>query len=168
MTASPATLLRLIRRVTVPEQPTPRVLGVDDWAFRKGHRYGTILVDLEQHRVVEVLPARNAEPLVAWLQAHPGVEVVSRDRAPAYAEAARKGAPQAVQVADRWHLIQNLVEALERCLLRFRPALKAAAGMGDSLVGPLPRPSEADLVPWQQRAEAASQQRHASKVERYE
>jgi transposase len=168
MTASPATLLRLIRRVTVPEQPTPRVLGVDDWAFRKGHRYGTILVDLEQHRVVEVLPARNAEPLVAWLQAHPGVEVVSRDRAPAYAEAARKGAPQAVQVADRWHLIQNLVESLERCLLRFRPALKAAAGMGDSLVGPLPSPSEADLVPWQQRVEAASQQRHASKVERYE
>ena len=168
MTASPATLLRLTRRVTVSEQPTPRVLGVDDWAFRKGHRYGTILVDLEQHRVVEVLPTRNAEPLVAWLQAHPGVEVFSRDRAPAYAEAARKGAPQAVQVADRWHLIQNLVEALERCLLRFRPALKVAAGMSDSLVGPLPSPSEADRVPWQQRAEAASQQRHASKVERYE
>jgi transposase len=168
MAASPATLLRLIRRVTVPERPTPRVLGVDDWAFRKGHRYGTILVDLEQHRVVEVLPARNAEPLVDWLQAHPGVEIVSRDRAPAYAEAARKGAPQAVQVADRWHLIQNLVEALERCLLRFRTALKSAAGVGDSILGPLPSPSEADLVPWQQRAEAASQQRHASTVERYE
>ena len=94
--------------------------------------------------------------------------MISRDRAPAYAEAARKGAPQAVQVADRWHLIQNLVEALERCLLRFRPALKAAAGMGDSILGPLPSSSEADLVPWQQRAEAASQQKHASKVERYE
>jgi transposase len=168
MTASPATLLRLIRRVTIPEQPAPRVLGVDDWAFRKGHRYGTILVDLEQHQIVELLPARSAEPVVEWLEAHPGVEVVSRDRAPAYAEAARKGAPQAVQVADRWHLIQNVVEALERCLLRFRPALKVAAGMGESLVGPLPSPSEADLVPWQQRAEAASQQRHASKVERYE
>jgi transposase len=168
MTASPATLLRLIRRVTVPEQPAPRVLGVDDWAFRKGHRYGTILVDLEQHQIVELLPARSAEPVVEWLEAHPGVEIVSRDRAPAYAEAARKGAPQAVQVADRWHLIQNLVEALERCLLRFRPALKAAAGMGESLVGPLPSPSEADLVPWRQRAEAASRQRHASKVERYQ
>jgi transposase len=168
MTASPATLLRLIRRFTVPQQPTPRVLGVDDWAFRKGHRYGTILVDLEEHRIVEVLPARNAEPLVEWLEAHPGVEVFSRDRAPAYAEAARKGAPQAVQVADRWHLLQNLVEALERCLLRFRPALKVAAGAGDSVLGPLPSSSETDLVPWQQRAEAASQQRHASKMERYE
>jgi transposase len=168
MTTKPATLLRLMRRATVPEQPTPRVLGGDDWAFRKGHRYGTILVDLEQHRVVDVLPARHAEPLVDWLKAHPGVEVFSRDRAPAYAEAARKGAPQAVQVADRWHLIQNLVEALERCLLRFRPALKVAAGVGDSVLGPLPSSSETNLVPWQQRAEAASQQKHASKVERYE
>jgi transposase len=106
--------------------------------------------------------------VVEWLKAHPGVQVFSRDRAPAYAEAARKGAPQAVQVADRWHLIQNLVEALERCLLRFRPALKVAAGAGDSVLGPLPSSDESTLVPWQQRAEAASQQKHASKVERYE
>lgn len=168
MAASSSTLLRVMRRVTVPEQPTPRVLGVDDWAFRKGHRYGTILVDLEQHRMVDVLPTRSADPLVAWLEAHPGVEVVSRDRAPAYAEAARKGAPQAVQVADRWHLLQNLVEALERCLLRFRPALKAAAGMDDSLLGPLPSSSETELVPWQRRAEAVSQRQHAVTVERYE
>ncbi len=168
MTASPATLLRLIRRAEVAERPTPRVLGVDDWTLRKGHRYGTILVDLERRRVVELLPVPNAEPLVEWLRAHPGVEVFSRDRAPAYAEAATKGAPRAVQVADRWHLLQNLVEALERCLLRFRPALKAAAGIGDSLVGPLPRSGEATQVPWQQRAEAVSQQKHAVTVERYE
>jgi transposase len=70
MATSPATLLRLIRRVTAPEQPAPRVLGVDDWAFRKGHRYGTILVDLEQHQIVDVLPARSAEPLVEWLNTH--------------------------------------------------------------------------------------------------
>jgi transposase len=168
MTTSPATLLRLIRRTAVSAAPTPRVLGVDDWAFRKGHRYGTILVDLEQHQIVEVLSARSAEPLVAWLQAHPGVEVVSRDRAAAYAEAAKKGAPRAIQVADRWHLLHNLVEALERCLLRFRPALKMAAGLGDSVLGPLPSSDEATLVPWQQRAAAASQQHHATKVERYE
>jgi transposase len=165
---SRATLLRLLRRADVPTRPAPRVLGVDDWAFRKGHRYGTILVDLERRRVVDLLEDRKAETLAPWLGQYPGLEVISRDRAPAYAEAARKGAPQAVQVIDRWHLIQNLVEALERCLLRFRPALKVAAGVGDSILGPLPSSSETALVPWQQRAEAASQQQHATKVERYE
>jgi transposase len=165
---SRATLLRVLRCADVPARPAPRVLGVDDWAFRKGHRYGTILVDLERRRIVDLLEDRKAETVASWLSQHPGLEVVSRDRAPAYAEAARTGAPQAVQVIDRWHLIQNLVEALERCLLRFRPALKAAAGVGDSVLGPLPGSSETTLVPWQQRAEAASEQKHASKVERYE
>src|SRR3954447_6038713 len=168
MAASPATLLRLIRRTAVPPAPTPRARGVDDWAFRKGHRYGTILVDLEQRRIIDLLADRKAETLAPWLSQYPGLEVIGRDRASAYAEAARKGAPQAVQVADRWHVLQNLVEALERCLLRFKPALKAAAGAGDSILGPLPSSSEADLVPWQQRAEAASQQKHAGKMERYE
>jgi Transposase/Helix-turn-helix domain of resolvase len=158
----------VLRRADVPVRPAPRVLGVDDWAFRKGHRYGTILVDLERRRIVDLLQDRKAETLAPWLSQYPGIEVISRDRAPAYAEAARKGAPQAVQVVDRWHLLQNLVEALERCLLRYRPALKAAAGMGDAILGPLPGASEAELVPWQQRAEAVSQQKHAVTVERYE
>jgi transposase len=166
--ASPATLLRLIRRAAVVSPPTPRALGVDDWSFRKGHRYGTILVDLEQHRIVDVLPERKSEPLVEWLQAHPGVEVFSRDRAAAYAEAARKGAPQAVQVADRWHLLQNLVEALERCLVQYSSALKVARGTAEAVPGLLPNAVEPELVPWQQRAEAVRQQKHASKVERYE
>jgi transposase len=162
------TLLRLLRRADVPARPAPRVLGVDDWAFRKGHRYGTILVDLERRRIVDLLADRKAETLAPWLSQYPGLEVISRDRAPAYAEAARKGAPQAVQVLDRWHLFQNLVEALERCLLRFRPALKVAAGVGESVLGPIPTSTEANLVPWRQRAEAASQQKHAAKVERYQ
>lgn len=168
MATSSATLLRLIRRTPVATAPTPRALGVDDWAFRKGHRYGTILVDLEQRRIIELLSNRNAEPLADWLQAHPGVMVLSRDRAAAYAEAARKGAPQAIQVCDRWHLLQNLVEALERCLVRYGSALKAAMETATPAVGLPPRSDDAELVPWQQRAEAVSEQKHAAKVERYE
>jgi transposase len=163
-----ATLLRMLRAADVPVRPAPSMLGIDDWAFRKGHRYGTILVDLERRHVVDLLEDRKAETVASWLSQHPGLGVVSRDRAPAYAEAARKGAPQAVQVVDRWHLIQNLVEALERCLLRFRPALKTAAGMDNSPLGAPPNAPEAELVPWRQRAKAASREKHAGKVEWYE
>jgi transposase len=101
-----------------------RVLGVDDFAFRKGQRYGTILVDLERRRVVDLLPDREAATLSGWLAGHPEVEVVSRDRAAAYAEGARLGAPQAVQVADRFHLLQNLTQAFERLLQRYHKALR--------------------------------------------
>jgi transposase len=165
---SRATLLRLLRRADLPVQPAPQVLGVDDWAFRKGHHYGTMLVDLERRRIVDLLADRKAETLAPWLSQYPGINVISRDRAPAYAEAARRGAPNAIQVVDRWHLLQNLVEALERCLLRFRPALKVAARIDDSLLGPLPAVSTTEMVPWQPRAEAVSEQKHAVTVERYE
>jgi transposase len=112
------TLLRLVRAQATPISRTPRVLGVDDWAFRRGRRYGTILVDLERHRAIDLLPVATADALATWPRAHPGINIVSRDRGGAYAEGARQGAPQAIQVADRFHLLKNRADAVERVLRR--------------------------------------------------
>jgi transposase len=124
---SPSTLLRLVRGAPLPPTPALQAVGVDEWAWRRGHRYGTILVDLARHRVVDLLPDRSAASVAAWLAQHPTVTIVCRDRSPLYADGIRQGAPQAVQVVDRFHLIQNLRQALETFLLDHRPALQAAA-----------------------------------------
>ena len=108
------TLLNRIRSMRLPSCETPRILSVDDFAFRRGTRYGTVLVDLERHTLVDVLPDRSADTFARWLQEHPGVEVVSRDRGGEYAEAARRAAPDTVQVADRFHLLKNFRDVVSR------------------------------------------------------
>ena len=124
MPLSGDTVLRILRHTPAPAQPTPRVLGVDDFALRKGRVYGTILVDLEHRRPVELLPERTAETVATWLRAHPGVEIITRDRAQDYARGAAEGGPEAIQVADRFHLLCNLHEVLTRYLQRITPALR--------------------------------------------
>ena len=130
------TLLRLLRAAPVPPAGAVRVLGVDDWSRRKGRGFGTILVNLERRRVIDLLPDRTAATLAAWLAGHPEVEVVSRDRSGAYAEGIRQGAPQALQVANRFHLRKNATDALERFLIRQQAALRQAARDGAPAAGP--------------------------------
>jgi len=126
MKVSPETLLRSIRQASLQKTPIPRVLGVDDFSFRRGRRYGTILVDLERRCPIELLPDRERATLAAWLKAHPGIEIITRDRSRAYAEAIADGAPDALQVADRWHILKNLYEALERLLTRQHHLIREA------------------------------------------
>jgi len=123
-----STLLRQVRcRIRPTPVAVPRVLGMDDWAWRKGHRYGTILCDLEAGTVVDLLPDRESRTVAIWLRRHPGIEIVSRDRASSYAEATRTAAPQSIQIADRWHLLRNLSEALRNALEPHRRIMTQAA-----------------------------------------
>jgi transposase len=129
---SPDTVLRKLKFGPFVSIQGARAVGVDDWPWRKGQRYGTILVDMESHAPIDLLPERSADSLAAWLQSHPGAEVISRDRAGLYADGATRGAPEAIQVADRFHLMCNLTAAVERVLEQKRSALAAA-------VVPVPR-----------------------------
>jgi transposase len=127
MRASPSTLLRYVRGSPSVVHPPPNAVGIDDWAFRRGHRYGTIVVDLQRHEVIDLLEDREAGSVSAWLKRHPEIRIVARDRSGAYAEAAAKGAPQAVQVADRWHLLKNATEVVQRFVERNHAVLGKAA-----------------------------------------
>src|SRR5216684_4604286 len=123
MLVSAPTLLRRLRAVACPPPKSVRILGVDDWAWKKGQTYGTLLVDLELRKPIELLPDRKEETLEAWLRAHPEIEVVSRDRGGEYAAAARKGAPQAQQVADKFHILKNLRDGLKELMARKQKVL---------------------------------------------
>lgn len=138
MPTSPDTLLRRVRAAADEPGPPPRYVGIDDWACKKGQRYGTILIDLERQRVIDLLPGRDGEALTEWLRKNPQVQIITRDRWPAYAKAANEAAPQAIQVADRWHLLKNLREAVENLFARFGPEIRAAAAANEETV-PAPK-----------------------------
>ena len=123
MCGSGPTLLRRMRAVCIPPPKSVRILGIDDWAWKKGQTYGTILVDLETRRPIDLLPDRSTKTVSAWLRRHPEVEIVSRDRGGEYAAAAKQGAPQAQQVADRFHLLKNLRERLKELMDRRQSCL---------------------------------------------
>lgn len=125
---SPDTLLRYIRRAPMATCHQVKVLGIDEWAWRKGQTHGTLLCDLEQRRPIDLLADRRGETVLEYLQAHPEVECLSRDRANVFAEAATKGAPQAVQVIDRWHLLHNLREAVQQVFQSHRALPRASLG----------------------------------------
>ncbi|WP_395292207.1 ISL3 family transposase [Kitasatospora hibisci] len=129
---SRSTLLRLIRALPDPVHAVPRVLGIDEFALRKGHVYATILVDIETRRAVDLLPDRTVATVRSWLADHPGVKVVCRDRSASYAEAVRLGAPEAIHVADRFHLWQNLADAVEKTVLQHRALLPEPAPAAES------------------------------------
>jgi len=159
---NPRTVLRVLHALPEPEVPTPRVLGLDDFSFRRRLSFGTVLVDLETRRVIDLLPDRSVAVVSDWLRHHPGVEIAAHDRNGSYAEGVRQGAPDAAHVIDRFHLMRNLVEAIERLLLRHGEAREHAAA---ALAPPvIPRP----LASWEQRADETSRRKLAPRVTAYE
>ena len=174
---SPTTLLRLVQAAPPPDLAAPQRVGVDEWAWRRGQRYGTILVNLEDHQVLDLLPERSADLVAHWLTQHPTVTVVCRDRSALYADGIRRGAPHAVQVVDRFHLVKNLREAIEAFLHNQRPALQAAAACTAQVLTQVAGPVAAPTMyrgrhrcsqVGQRRQAAAQQQRHAAWVTTYE
>jgi transposase len=173
----PASVLRVVQSAPIPDMPDLKAVGVDEWAWRRGHHYGTILVNLETHRVVDLLPDRSADSVAQWLAQHPGITVVSRDRSDLYANGITQGAPRAVQVVDRFHLVANLREALEAVFLTHREALKqaaaataqvmtervAAAPVTEMYRGRRRRPQHG-----KQQQERERQQRHAARIAIYD
>jgi transposase len=167
MSTSSDTVLRLRRQLPEPLMSAPTILGVDDWAMRRGHTYGTLLVDVERHRPIDLLPDRTADTPAAWLRAHPGVIIRRRDRSTAYARGATLGAPKAQQVLDRWHLVRHLREALARRLDRLHQRLAALLTASQTTTALTPS-SAARALHRSTHDQSARQERRARRLARYE
>jgi len=163
------TLLRLVKETKLPVASSPRVVGIDDWSWKRRLRYGTLICDLENKKPIDVLPDREVETVSAWFENHPTVEIVSRDRSSEYAAAIRKGAPQALQVADLWHIGKNLADSVSTLLARCRAEIRRGLH-----VQARPVQAEAEPVPEEERHPARSRSeeqarvaRRAQKLDRY-
>jgi transposase len=165
---SPDTLLRFIHKHPEHQTPTPRVLGVDDFSFCKRKSYGTIFIDLEKRIPIDLLPDRESATLEKWLKEHEGVEISSRDRGGPYADGARKGAPHAQQVADRWHLLSNVSETMKGFFLKKQAQLKALVQKPSEAIA---EEETAEFSPWyagmNKRQEEKSERMHQEQVHRY-
>lgn len=164
LSVSDDTIIRAVKRCNSDSgEDLIRALGIDDWAWRKGDSYGTIFVDLDRHRVVDLLPDRSTDTVRSWLERHPAIQIVSRDRCGIYAEAARHGAAEALQVADRFHLLMNLSAAIERALEERSSELCLAAEAAPVVVESQPEPEKPRTL-----AEQRKQQRRDRRHQRYE
>jgi transposase len=123
--SSRMTILRILRKTSAPPEPTPKMLGIDEWAYRRGKTYGTLLIDLEKGTPVDLLPDRQAASVEIWLKNHPGVQLISRDRGGEFARGARQGAPDALQTADRFHVLRNLAGVVEKVRGKASPSVKS-------------------------------------------
>jgi transposase len=169
MPTSADTLVRLAKKVKSEPITTPTHLGVDDFALRRGFTYGTILVNLSTHRPIDLLKDRTAETLAQWLRAHPGVRYITRDRSAEYAQGAAEGAPQALQIVDRWHLLKNWREALERALGRVHERLKQRQTASGVIIRPrYKKPRSSSEVAASHMARLRRQARYQEVIERYQ
>jgi transposase len=168
MSGSRDTILRLTRQSSLPNPKVLRVIGLDDWAWKRGHRYGTLICDLEQRQPVALLPDRRVETVSAWLQTHPEIEIVSRDGSSEYASAIKKGAPQAKQVSDRWHLIKNLASCVQALLAQCLAEVRRVEQAGTPPKEEGARPSKVRYQAQTRAGKLAQQAGRAERSERYE
>jgi len=169
---SPDTILRLVKQTQLPLVSSPRVVGIDDWSWKRGLRYGTLICNLENNRPLDVLPDRSVQTVSAWFEKRPSVEIVSRDRSSEYAAAISKGAPQALQVADVWHVGKNLRESVQtllaRCRAEIRRALHVQAMTKQEREEREPEPEEEKRPARSRSEQQAHLARRAQKLDRYE